>query len=190
MPFLNQTHRCLSDIELFRLVKSGDRNAFEALYERHWPELVAAAYKKLQSFQRAEDIVQDLFVHFYQRRHVVEFTVSMRAYLHRALKYRIINEFRSDSVRTAYKERTLFYTDCKNDSFDELELKELSRRIELIAASLPEKCKEVFVLSRAQYLSNKAISSDLRISVSTVEKHIGKALKLFRHHLHEYAVPC
>lgn len=189
MPVLDQGYHCLSDTELFRLVKSEERGAFEALYQRHWPDLVAAAYRKLQSFQKAEDIVQDLFVHFYQRRQMVEFTVSMRAYLHQALKYRIINEFRAENVRNAYRQRTFFYAVCRNDFVDELESKDLGRRIEKIADSLPEKCREVFLLSRMQCLSNKDISADLHISVSTVEKHIGKALKTFRQNLHEYAIP-
>jgi RNA polymerase sigma-70 factor (ECF subfamily) len=113
----------------------------------------------------------------------------MRAYLHQALKYRIINEFRAENVRNAYKQKTFFYTVSKNDFSDELESKDLRKQIDKITNSLPEKCKEVFMLSRAECLSNKDISSDLRISVSTVEKHIGKALKIFRHNLHEYAVP-
>ena len=52
----------------------------------------------------------------------------------------------------------------------------VSREIE----NLPEKCQEVFKLSREYYMSNKEIAQKLNISESTVEKHINKAIKHLR----------
>ena len=47
-------------------------------------------------------------------------------------------------------------------------------------ASLPPKCREVFIMSYLEDMSNKEISAKLDISLSTVENHMYKALKLLR----------
>ena len=65
----------------------------------------------------------------------------------------------------------------------ELEAKETKELIRKFITKLPGKCREVFLLSRNENLSYKAISGGLGISVSTVEKHIIKALKLLKNNL-------
>lgn len=181
-------YKTLSDQQLFLLVKEDDCRAFEELYSRHWFPLVDAAYRRLQSEQKAEDLVQDLFMSLYQKRHTLEFTVSLQAYLHQALKYKVLNEFRSENTRQTYTKSLFFSEVSKNDLANELDAKELRRKIEIVLESLPDKCRKVFILSRNGNCSNRDISQKLAISLSTVEKHIGKALKALRSSLPEYGI--
>lgn len=180
--------KTLSDLELFTLVKNDNIKAFEELYNRYWPSLLDAAYRRLQSSQKAEDLVQDLFISLYQKRHAVVFTASLQAYLHQALKYKVLNEFRSEGIRQSYQKTLFFRDNCKNDLANELEAKELHQKIDTVLESLPEKCRTVFLMSRKENRSNKDISQYLAISLSTVEKHIGKALKTLRNRLPDYGI--
>jgi RNA polymerase sigma-70 factor (ECF subfamily) len=176
----------LTDADLFRLTqKENDTKAYEILYYRYWPKLINAAYKRLASRQKAEDLVQELFLNVYQRRSQIEFSTSLQSYLNQALKYRILNEYRTANTRAAYKDFFLS-TICKNDFANEVEARELSQKIETVLASLPEKCRQVFLLSRKENRSNKEIAEQLNISVSTVEKHIVKALKILRYSIAEF----
>ena len=95
MPNLNLTYNHLSDLELFALVKHENIEAFEVMYKRYWPDLIDAAYKRLQSRQKAEDIVQEIFISLYNKREILEVTVSLKAYLNKALKFKVLNEVRS-----------------------------------------------------------------------------------------------
>jgi RNA polymerase sigma-70 factor (family 1) len=176
----------LSDAELFQLTKRENIRAFEVLYRRHWAHLINAAYKRLQSRQRAEDIVQELFITLYQKRNFLEITVSLKAYLSQALKYRVLNEFRAEGIRSTHVKSLFLSDECKNDFVEGLEAKELHKLIEASLAGLPEKCRQVFLLSRREHMSNKEISNELNISVSTVEKHVGRALKTLKGHLKMY----
>ena len=72
------------------------------------------------------------------------------------------------------------------DAASILQLKELQRHIDESCARMPEKCREVFYLSRREHLSYQHIARQLDISVNTVEKHMVKALKILRSHLKQY----
>ena len=186
MPQAYTSYFSLTDSELFRMTKQeNDTKAYEILYYRYWPKLIDAAYKRLSSRQAAEDLVQELFINFYQRRAQIEFTTSIQSYLAQALKYRILNEYRAANTRNAYS-RFFLNSVCKNDFANPAETKELVQKIDNVLAALPEKCRQVFVLSRKERLSNKEIAEQMQISVSTVEKHIVKALKILRHSVSDY----
>lgn len=167
--------------ELLQLVKNNkDNRAFDEIYYRCKPALVNNACKKLQSQEVAEDLVHDIFLSLYTKSDVLEFSVSLKAYLHTALKYKIQNEIRNQTVRNRHKKVLFFSAVRKNDFSDALEMKECRKKIDTAIASLPEKCRQVFQLSREYDYSYKDISSGMSISVSTVEKHISKALKVLR----------
>ena len=182
----NPHYFLLSDKELFCLVQQDDIKAYEVIYQRHWPRLFEAAYKRLFSRQKAEDLLQELFISLYKRRNEIDITVSLQSYLNQALKYKVLNEYRAKSVQLAFQKNFFFSPVCKNDFAEYVESKELSEKIELALNALPQKCREAFVLSRKADLSNKEISDRMQISVSTVEKHIGKALRILRDSVREY----
>lgn len=186
MSCLPQHYASLDDSQLFQLVKQDDIKAFEALYSRYWSDLIDAAYRRLQSREKAEDIIQDIFVSLYQKRHTLDINVSLEGYLYQSLRYKILNLIRDELTRTACRKKIFFKEQCKNDSAEYCDAKELSTRIGRVLSSLPDKCREAFLLSREQNLSNKDISLDMNISVSTVEKHIGKALRILRNNLRDY----
>ena len=176
----NDTHyNRISDEQLFKLVKGDDRKAFEELYNRYWFFLLEQACKPLQSREKAQDIVQEIFISLYQRRKLIEPVLSLKGYLRKALKFKILNEFRAQLVRDIYL-KSVFHPERENDSASRVETKELHQTIERSVCRLPEKCKKAFLLSRQENLSYKDISGELAISVSTVEKHISKALKLIK----------
>jgi RNA polymerase sigma-70 factor (ECF subfamily) len=63
---------------------------------------------------------------------------------------------------------------------DKLQDEEIQRALREAVAALPERCREVFELSRVQGLRYSEIAEAMDISVKTVETQMGKALKLLR----------
>ena len=181
MIMMNNCYQQLSDRELLDLIKEDDKKAFEEIYSRYWDFLMQLAMKLLQSKPKAEDMAQEIFISFYNRRHKFELTVSLRAYFSQALKFKVMNEFRSQVVRDTYSRHIRYvYTYAVNTSCHVYETKELAYHISRSINLLPEKCRQAFLLSRSEDLSYKDISGQLNISVSTVEKHISKALKFLK----------
>lgn len=170
-----------NDAELLGLIRTADSMAFKELYDRYWEELLDMAYKRLGYVEIAEEVVQDIFVSLFLRREQLEITSSLEGYLKNALKYKIFDVFRSMATHNRYVTTLLHqpmpYCPTPESS---LEAKELSHKITLVTDSLPFKCREVFLLSRVEEMSNKSIAQKLGISVSTVEKHIGKAMNIMK----------
>jgi RNA polymerase sigma-70 factor (family 1) len=170
-----------NDAELLDLIRAADSFAFKELYDRYWEELLDMAYKRLGSIEIAEEIVQDIFVSLFVRREELKITSSLEGYLKNALKYKIFDVFRSMATHNKYittlLHQPLPYCPTPESS---LEAKELSHEINLVTDRLPVKCREVFLLSRIEQMSNKSIAQKLGISVSTVEKHIGKAMSIMK----------
>ena len=183
MNIANMTYKSYTDFELFRRVKDDDFNAFSELYKRYWPSLVNAAFKRLNRKDKSEDIAQNIFVDLYVRRSSIELDRSLKSYLHQALKYKVLNEYRDTLVRARYQEQFFFSPVCKNDFAIPAETQEFEQHVKNAVQKLPGKCRQVFSMSRDHELSNKEISHEMQITVSTVEQHITRALKTLRNEI-------
>ncbi|RPD41236.1 RNA polymerase sigma-70 factor [Chitinophaga barathri] len=176
-----------TDEEVFLLVKQGHKDAFEEIYKRFWQELLDAAFRRVKVQETAMELVQSLLVNLYIKRETISLNTSLRNYLHISLKNKILNAVRSELVRNTYQQHILKGGETyQPDAVSSLQLKELQQQIDESCASMPEKCREVFYLSRKKHLSYQHIAEQLGISVSTVEKHMVKALKILRSRLKEY----
>ncbi|WP_143310529.1 RNA polymerase sigma-70 factor [Chitinophaga vietnamensis] len=176
-----------TDSDLFQLLKEGDPRAFEAIYDRYFISLLNMAYKRMENREDALEVVQDVFIRLHANRERIEHTTYLFAYLHTLLKNGIIDRFRQKLVQqkqyAAIREQVQSHTEARSDQY--IDSKKLEEKIQQVINQLPEKCKEAFLLSRVQYLSHQAIASRMNISVSTVEKHIVKALHALRKQLAE-----
>src|SRR5690606_2876473 len=69
---------------------------------------------------------------------------------------------------------------------DQIEVKQLSLRIEETIEKMPDKRREIFYLSRHEGLKYQEIADKLNISIKTVETQMGLALKHLRNELKSY----
>ncbi|NSL90972.1 RNA polymerase sigma-70 factor [Chitinophaga sp. Mgbs1] len=175
-------------------MKKGDQRAFECLYERYWLPLLDHAYQRLQSTDAAKDLVQGLFVNLYVRREEIPDIHSPRHYLFRALKYQVLNQLRGTLLRSEKLQQLqaegLRERQPREQASAHVIEKELEGRLRDAIHLLPEKCREAFLLSRMENLSYKSIALRMGISVNTVEKQIGKALRILRAQVGNYYLDC
>lgn len=174
-----------SEEALMKLVCQCDEElAFRELYRRNVRLLVHTAIRKTGLKSIAEDLVQETFVKFWLGRHKFDIQKNIQAYLNGMLKNSIINYFHQEQK----KKTTAFHDDeevLDNETSEYLEFNNLHEFYEQSLLKLPQKCREVFVLSRKGY-SLKEISASMQISEKTVEAHISKALKILRVEMKDY----
>ena len=177
-----------SDELLFALVKKeDDQAAFAALYNRHWEHLLNAAFKRLQAIEAAEEVVQEVFVQLYANRKQIVLTSSLAGYLRTAVKFKVFNHYRAQQLCHKYAATCLHEPPAAQETpHDRLSYKELHEKIQMVAEMMPQKCREVFFLSRYEYLPQQVIADRLGITLSTVKKHLTKALRILRTELYGY----
>jgi RNA polymerase sigma-70 factor (family 1) len=169
------------------LWQQGSAYAFEVLYKRHAVKLLATALKKIDDYETAQEFVQDVFTSLFQLRDTLNPQVSVQAYLYVALKNRILNHYRHQSVQRRYEQYMAQQELQAADSTASYLLgRELEMQISAEIQKLPTQCRTVFLLSREEGLAHKEIAVQLNISVNTVEQHMRKALRILRTSLSQY----
>jgi RNA polymerase sigma factor (sigma-70 family) len=129
--------------------------------------------------------VQEVFLSFYQAVGSKKI-LNVKGYLFQAAKFQCFMQLRAGKISQRHLDRMnqVIIGNVVEDDYNAVELSEILRQgIE----SLPEKCREVFYLSRFEFLSNSSIASQLNISPKTVENQIGKALKSLRASIQKFA---
>lgn len=165
---------------LERIVKD-DEKAFSELYDLFSPELSRHIYAKVGDLLVAEDMLHDLFLALWKNRHMMLSIDFLPAYLYSSCRYLILAHYRKELlVSNTIDVHELDVLDESLSLEDRLHYRYIIDIVNNEIENLPEKCREVFKLSRTEYLSNKEIAEKMQISESTVEKHIGKAIKRLR----------
>ncbi|MGB3464597.1 MAG: RNA polymerase sigma-70 factor [Cyclobacteriaceae bacterium] len=162
-------------------ITAGDTSAFEDFFSIYYERLVNLATGILKDRTLAEEQVQEVFITIWERRKSLKANVKLLPYLITSVRNRCYNFMRDrqvaqkhiDQIRQSYREQLLSY---EYEEVDEHLIDRLRQAIE----ELPEKCREVFKLSRFEGMSHKEISAKLQISAKTVERHITRAIKALK----------
>lgn len=177
---------------LVNKIKDGDEKAFELLFRESYAGLVQFAWGYVRSKAIAEELVQDVFLKVWDNRKELKVTKSIESYLYKSVRNRCTDWARHSEVVKKWEDESK--KDQKaNESHSSSISKNLHHRllleeIERAIYKLPERRKEVFLLSRYENKSYKEIANLLDITVSTVETHMSKALKTLRDKFLPYLV--
>lgn len=161
--------------------KSLDQRTFEQLFQSYFDYLVNFAKQYVQDQNIAEDICQSVFIKLWEKRTEINPNQSIKSYLFTSVKNRSLNYIRDHKK---YRSKVLDVDLADIEYFEEeegdLNIDELKVKLEKALASLPEKCRKVFEMSRFEGLKYREIADELDISQKTVEAHMSKAIKTLR----------
>ena len=176
----------ISDELILNRIKDGDNRAFDILFRRYYARLYAFAEKFIQDEHISKDIVQEVFITFWEKRSTVK-NIAIEAFLYKMVRNHCLNYIRNLKVfenktvklENATRLEELYRIAIVKDEPYYLIEEELSHEIENVLKKLPETCRKVFELSRTEGLANKEIAERMNFSVKNVEKYISQALKAF-----------
>ncbi|MFC3196112.1 RNA polymerase sigma-70 factor [Parapedobacter deserti] len=174
----------LSDEGLVGLIKNDDRAAFVAIYDKYWEEMYTCAFHFLPHREVCEDVVHDVFLKLWKSRRKININ-SLRNFLYVAVKNTVLNKIRAQRKHVAIAEQEMLLL-ASEQADHELALKEIRGIFERSLDDLPDKCRQILILSRKEHLSNKEIAERLNISTKTVENQINIALKRIRWRMQDF----
>jgi len=162
-------------------LKNKELAIFEQIFNEYFTPLTYFCYKYIENKQASEDIVQELFVKLWQHSETLEINISLKNYLYRWAANSSLNYLKHQKIKLKYQH--FVEKELENqiqEADDKLATSELEEKLTNAINKLPEKCREVFILSRYENLKYQEIADKLQISVKTVENQISKALKTLR----------
>jgi RNA polymerase sigma-70 factor (ECF subfamily) len=155
--------------------------AFEKIYNLYSAELIAFAAKRLESLAEVKDILHDVFVDLWTRRETLRITTSLRAYLYSMVRYKVIDHVRKNVRREYYTQmvRSL-ESRTDNSTLEQILYEDMTAIVESEIDKLPEKTREVFLMSRYQHKTVREIAEQMQVSEQTVKNQLSTALRRLR----------
>jgi RNA polymerase sigma-70 factor (ECF subfamily) len=168
--------------EWVRGIKNGNEISFESLFNAYCQKLINFSRRYVQEKDIAENIVQDVFVNLWINRSNLDYTKSIKSYLFTAAKNNSYKHLRHLNVERSYSISKSQDTVEQNPQVD-IETNERSKLVNHEIEKLPDKCREIFVMSKFDKFKYSEIADILDISIKTVETQMGRALKKLKENL-------
>lgn len=169
------------DKALLVSIKNDNKLAFDSLFRKYYTPLSRFAYKLNGSEAAAEEVVQEVFINIWEHRHHLEISKAVISYLFQAVRNKVYEQFRKSQTRAKYEEEyAANIPDDDEQHESDLSNYEIACLVWTAVEELPEKCREIFQLSRDEGLTYNEIAAHLNISSKTVENQMGIAFKKLR----------
>ena len=161
---------------------------FDEIFKQYSKPLFYYAAKFVED-EAAKDIVQDLFVKLWSDQITIK--LSLNALLFKMVRNGCLQHLEKQKVRNKYieiekfnlqEEELRYYMDERSSLIEQ----ELESKLNEVLDNLPERCKQIFMMSRFDNKKNREIAEELGISVKAVEKQISKALASIRIEMKDY----
>lgn len=167
-----------NDLDVLSRIKEGDEDAFAVLFRDYKDKLYGFFFDLTHSADKAEDLVQDIFLKIWQGRNHLNKVNNINAYI-----FRVAQNYAIDQLRKTTKE-ILSFSDTFETDMDALSLspedtyekKELNKIMQAAVDTLPNQQKKIFILRYIESLSHEEIAKSMNISVSTTQNHMRHAL--------------
>ncbi len=160
-----------------------DKTIYQKLFHDYYVPLCNLAYRYLYSEEESEDIVQEVFANFWQKRKELNVNTSLKNYLYSSVKNKCIEKIRRKKIEERYiSEQMMKESDSAEDE-DDFEKLLLINKVNKSIDKLPKKCKQVFTMAKIEGLTYNEISEELGISVKTVEGQMRRAFILIREYV-------
>jgi RNA polymerase sigma-70 factor (ECF subfamily) len=171
-----------ADAELLRRIRAGDDRALETVFRAHYASMFTVVRRIVFAPDIAEELVQDVFLKLWTKRETLAEIDALKTYLYRAARNTALNHLRRQKLESAHEEREAAKGEPSTGEAtdDGATATDLTTAVQAAIARLPERCREIFLMSRDGGLTYNEIAKELGISIKTVETQMGRALKSLR----------
>ncbi len=169
-------------------IRQGDGAAFEGMFRAYYPSLRRFAAGYVSSPDLSHEVVQDVFLHIWEKHTSWQPTRSLRMYLFQAVRNQALNYRRRESTRRLISIPDSDFPDPEAsvnnfNEVDSFQAKELAEAIRDAVEEMPERRRMTFLLHRAHGFSYAEIAEIMEVSQKTVGNQLTEALKFLRERL-------
>ena len=162
---------------------------FEHLIEIYSPILLNKAYYLLSNKEDAEDIVQEVFIAFWEKHKQFDDLVSLKVFLYRSVRNRCLNELRHNQKYQFAELDSVRELDSAEYMEEMIIKEEVASLVRQKIANLSPQMQRIIRLS-LQGKTNQEIADELQLSINTIKTHKLKAYAQLRDCLKEILLIC
>ncbi len=162
-------------------LKASDHDAYAALFKLMHEPLLRYTFRIAKDEALCLDILQDVFMKLWEKRHQLEVRISLKALLYTMARNQALNALRGTgkTIEISQLDCAQLYTETPGEE-NKLAAKQLDAYFKSWITELPPRRAEAFILSRHHGLSHLEISNVMGLSKRTIDTHINHALRFLR----------
>lgn len=164
-------YQSLTNSELLVYIKKSDKKAFNEVTKRYWKTLYAEAFKRCESHDKSNDIVQNVLCDLWEKREKREI-INLEHYLKVAIRYQVLAIFRKERSMPRFEEPMEHMAVYYLQADSAINFKELTGCVQIWLTTVPDKRAEIFRLKNMNDLTTREISELLNISQKTVQNQL------------------
>lgn len=158
---------------------------FKNLFYARYADFCRIAYRYVADKDACEDIVQECFIRFWERRNEIT-SDNPAAYLSIAVKNSCISYLRKRQNTLSIDDENVSLQLADISAEEQSNKPSAAEIAEQALAELPDRCRLVFSMSRIEKKTYQEIATELQLSVKTVENQMGKAIKMMRQYVRKH----
>lgn len=177
-----------NESELISALKKGEHEAYSYLFSKYYKDLVLYGGTIVQNQEICEDIVQNLFLHIWENREIIQIE-SLKSYLLKSVRNSCLDEIKHNKIINEHTDFVIRQNSLESNSTEEYILfSEINTKLLEAIEKLPEDEKITFKMSRIKEIKYQQIANELNISVRTVEVRISKSIKHLKEMLKDFFI--
>ncbi|HEU4990627.1 MAG TPA: sigma-70 family RNA polymerase sigma factor [Gemmatimonadaceae bacterium] len=189
-PSIREVLRAADDTDVVQAFLGGEERAFQELVERYQTRLLNFIYRTIGDRERAEDLVQEVFIRVYRHIHRFDTSKKFSTWIYTIASNLAKNELRNRSRNPLIlfqaitsnheeNERPLQFEDYTSRPDDLFQKRHLRGLVEETVAQLPEHHRQVFVLREIEGKSYEEIAEITHCNLGTVKSRLNRARNAF-----------
>lgn len=180
--------------QLLSGIAGGDKEAFKRLYDLHRQRIFSLAFHITKSAEKAEDVVQDIFLKLWVNRQQLPGIDNFDAYLHSITRNHLYNQYKRQALEATYAYILKAEFDGQTQTLfpDPAIYSDLKRIYGEAISKLSRQQRRVYIMGKQEGMKYEEIAAALNISRDTVKDHMSAALQTIREHVkgYDYEIGC
>ena len=156
-----------------------DKNEFKRIFDHHFKSLCAFGYRYVQETSVAEDMVQEVFISFWEKRENFNHEKAIKAFLYTSVRNKCLNFLKHKTVLQKHEGNLIYELESETFFTQHVIEEETFNQLYVEIEHLPNSAQKIILLA-LKGLKNKEIADTLNISENTVKTQKKIAYKKLR----------
>ena len=153
---------------IIKHIHKGDRKAFKAVFDEYFNALAAFGYKYVSDSFLVEDLVQEAFINFWEKRKDFTHINAVKSFLYTTVRNKCLNHLKHQAVVQKHEKALVYELESDHTFTSHVIEEETFNQLFIEIRNLPPSAQEIMLLA-LNGLKNQEIADELKVSINTVK---------------------